>query len=61
MSRRVAQVQVQLVFVDEFDALAQEGPYPFSGDQDGTAVAKAVEFLDTLAKAGSDDAAVASG
>lgn len=46
--KRVSQVQVSIIFVDEFDAVSQEGPFPFQGDAGGTAVEKAQDFLSHL-------------
>jgi hypothetical protein len=48
MSLRVAQINVGLILLDEFDAIKNADPITFAGDQDGTAPDKLREWLDEL-------------
>lgn len=50
MNYRVSQISLTVIVLDEFDAPQQSEQTIFTGDKDGTAIEKAVEFLNELPK-----------
>lgn len=50
MSLRIAQINISLVLLDEFDAIKNTEAIVFTGDQDGNAVDKLREWLNELPK-----------